>query len=45
MQKLYPWEVDVPTTPIGARKTLGVSSFRVRVLDFLYGKNASRASL
>jgi hypothetical protein len=26
MQKLFPWEVDVPTTAIGARKPFGVSS-------------------
>jgi hypothetical protein len=45
MQKLRPWEIDVPTTPIGAHKTFGISSFGVRVLDFIYVKNASRASL
>jgi hypothetical protein len=36
MQKLGPREVDVLTTPIEAHKTFGVSSSRVRVLDF-YG--------
>jgi hypothetical protein len=45
MQKLRPWEVDVPTTPIEAHKPFGVSSSRVRVLDFIYVKKASRASL
>ena len=34
MQKLRPWEVDVPTTPIGARKPIGVSSSGVMVLNF-----------
>jgi hypothetical protein len=45
MQKLRPWEVDVSTTPIGAHKPFGVSSFGVRVLDFLYVKKAFGASL
>jgi hypothetical protein len=45
MQKLRPWEVDVSTTPIGARKPFGVSSLGVRVLDFLYVKNAFGDSL
>jgi hypothetical protein len=45
MQKLRPWEVDVSTTPIGAHKPFGVSSFGVRVLDFLYVKNIFGASL
>jgi hypothetical protein len=45
MQKLRPWEVDVSTTPIGARKPFGFSSFEVRVLDFPYVKKALRASL
>jgi hypothetical protein len=44
MQKLCPWEVDVPTTSIGAHKPFGVSSSVIRVLDFLYVKNASRSS-
>jgi hypothetical protein len=39
MQKLHPWEVDISTTPIGARKPFCVSSFGVRVLDFIYVKN------
>jgi hypothetical protein len=45
MQKLRPWEVDVSTTPIGAHKPFGFSSFGVRVLDFTYVKKALRASL
>jgi hypothetical protein len=45
MQKLCPWEVDVSTTPIGAHKPFGFSSFGVRVLDFTYVKKALRASL
>jgi hypothetical protein len=45
MQKLRPWEVDVSTTPIGAHKPFGFSSFWVRVLDFTYVKKALRASL
>jgi hypothetical protein len=38
-------EVDVSTTPIGARKPFGFSSSMVRVLDFTYVKNAFGASL
>jgi hypothetical protein len=45
MQKLRPREVDVSTTPIGARKPFGFSSSGVRVLDFPYVKKALRASL
>jgi hypothetical protein len=45
MQKLRPWEVDIPTIPIRARKPFGVSSSGVRVLDFIYVIKASRASL
>jgi hypothetical protein len=45
MQKLRPWEVDVSTTPIGARKPFGFSSSGVRVLDFPYVKKAFGASL
>jgi hypothetical protein len=45
MQKLRPWEVDISTTPIGARKPFGFSSFEVRVLDFPYVKKAFGASL
>jgi hypothetical protein len=45
MQKLHPWEVDVRITPIGACKPFGISSSGVGVLDFIYVKNASRASL
>jgi hypothetical protein len=45
MKNLCPWEVDISTTSIGARKPFGVSSSRVRVLYFLYVKKASRASL
>jgi hypothetical protein len=45
MQKLHPREVDVSTTPIGARKPFGFSSSRVRVLDFPYVKKAFGASL
>jgi hypothetical protein len=45
MQKLFPWEVDVSTTPIGAHKPFGVSSSRVRVLDFISIEKSSRASL
>jgi hypothetical protein len=45
MQKLHPREVDVSTTPIGAHKPFGVSSFGVRVLVFLYVKKAFGASL
>jgi hypothetical protein len=44
MQKLCPWEVDVSTTPIGAHKPFGISSFRVRVLDFIYVKKDFGAS-
>jgi hypothetical protein len=36
MQNLLPWEVDVPTYPIGAHITFGASSPRVRFLD-VYG--------
>ena len=36
MQTLHPWEVDVSTTSIGPPKPFGISSSRVRVLDFLY---------
>jgi hypothetical protein len=32
MQNLHPWEVDIPTTPIGDCKPFGVSSSRIRVL-------------
>jgi hypothetical protein len=42
---LHPREVDVSTTPIGARKPFGFSSSGVRVLDFLYVKKAFGASL
>jgi hypothetical protein len=45
MQKLRPWEVDIPTYPIGAQMIFGVSPSGVRVLDFLHVKKASRASL
>jgi hypothetical protein len=45
MQKLRPWEVDISTTPIGARKPFGFSSSEVRVLDFPYVKKAFGASL
>jgi hypothetical protein len=45
MQKLCPWEVDVSTTPIGARKPFGFSSSGVRVLDFTFVKKSLRASL
>jgi hypothetical protein len=45
MPKLCPREVDVSNTPIKARKNFGVSSSGVRVLDFLYVKKASGASL
>jgi hypothetical protein len=45
MQKLRPREVDVSTTPIGARKPFGFSSSGVRVLDFTYVKKAFGASL
>jgi hypothetical protein len=45
MQKLYPWEVDISTTPIGARKPFGVLSSEVRVLDFLYVKKDFGSSL
>jgi hypothetical protein len=45
MQNLCPWEVDVSTTPIRAHKPFGVSSFGVRVLDFIYVKKAFGASL
>jgi hypothetical protein len=45
MQKLRPREVDVSTTPIGAHKPFGLSSSRVRVLDFIYVKKAFGASL
>jgi hypothetical protein len=45
MQKLRPREVDVSTTPIGARKPFGLSSSGVRVLDFHYVKKAFGASL
>jgi hypothetical protein len=45
MKKLCPWEVDVSTTPIGAHKPFGFSSFGVRVLDFTYVKKAFGASL
>jgi hypothetical protein len=44
MKKLCPREVDVSTTPIGAHKPFGFSSFRVRVLDFTYVKNSFGAS-
>jgi hypothetical protein len=33
VQKLRRREVDVSTTPIGAHKPFGVSSYEVRVLD------------
>jgi hypothetical protein len=45
MQNLHPQEVDVLTTPIGAHKPFGFSSFGVRVLDFTYVKKAFGASL
>jgi hypothetical protein len=45
MQKLHPQEVDVSTTPIGARKPFGFSSSRVRFLDFTYVKKGFGASL
>jgi hypothetical protein len=45
MKKLCPWEVDVSTTCIRAHKPFGVSSSRVRVLDFIYVKKAFGASL
>jgi hypothetical protein len=45
MQKLRLWEFDVSTTPIGAHKSFGFSSFEVRVLDFTYVKKAFGASL
>jgi hypothetical protein len=45
MQKLRPQEVDISTTPIGARKPFQFSSSKVRVLDFPYVKNSLRASL
>jgi hypothetical protein len=45
MQKLHPGEVDISTTPIGARKPFGFSSSGVRVLDFTYVKNTFGASL
>jgi hypothetical protein len=38
MQKLRPWEVDVSTTRMGARKPFDISSSVVRVLDFIYVK-------
>jgi hypothetical protein len=44
-EKLHPWEVDVSNTLIGAHKPFGISSSRVRVLDFIYVKNAFGASL
>jgi hypothetical protein len=44
MQKLLPREVDISTTPIEAHKHFGVSSFGVRVLDFLYVKKEFGAS-
>jgi hypothetical protein len=40
-----PREVDVSTTPIGARKPFGFSYSGVRVLDFTYVKKAFGASL
>jgi hypothetical protein len=43
--KVTPREVDVSTTPIGARKPFGFSSSGVRVLDFTYVKKAFGASL
>ena len=45
MQKLRHWEVDISTTPIGARKPFGFSSFGIRVLDFTYVKKTLRASM
>jgi hypothetical protein len=45
MQMLRPWEVDVSTTPIGAHKPFGFSSFEVRVLDFTYVKRDFGVSL
>jgi hypothetical protein len=45
MQKLHPRKVDISTTPIGAHKPFGVSSSGVRVLDFIYVKNAFGALL
>jgi hypothetical protein len=45
MKKLCPQEVDVSTTPIGARKPFGFLSSGVRVLDFNYFKKAIGASL
>jgi hypothetical protein len=36
MQNLRPWEVDVPTSPIGAQKPFDVSFSGVRVLDTTY---------
>jgi hypothetical protein len=45
MQNLHLWEVDIPTTPIRAHKPFGVSYSELRVLDFIYAKKASRASL
>jgi hypothetical protein len=45
MKKLFPGEVDVSTTPIGACKYFGFSSSRVRVLEFFNVKKAFGASL
>jgi hypothetical protein len=44
MQKLRPREVDISTTPIGADKYFGFSSFGVTVLDFICVKNDFGAS-
>jgi hypothetical protein len=44
MQKLFPREVDVSTTLVGAYKPFGLSCFEVMVLDFHYVKKAFRAS-
>jgi hypothetical protein len=44
MQKLCPRKFGVSTTPIGAHKPFGISSFGVRVLDFLYVKKEFGAS-
>ena len=45
MKKSHPWEVGVSTTPIGAYKPFGVSSFEVMVVDFIYVKKVFEASL
>jgi len=45
MKTLRPWEAGVPTTPIEAQMTFGISSSGVRVLDFLHVKKAYISSL